>query len=76
MKNRDHYILQKNEFDIMMDIEKNTNTCPIRAIAGISRETKIMRCYNYRHEGCDKCVQKWLNEDFSTENSRMCNKST
>lgn len=70
MKNRDKYFTQKNEYDLMMDIEKNTNTCPIRVIAGISREAKIMRCYNYRHEGCDKCVQKWLNEEFSTDFSR------
>ena len=63
MKNRDRYILHRNEYDLMLDIEKNTGICPIRTVAGISKEEKIMRCFGYVHDGCEVCVQEWLNEE-------------
>lgn len=59
--NRDK-ILKTNEYDMLMDIEKNTGICPIRAVAGITREEKIERCCTFVHEGCEVCVQSWLNE--------------
>ena len=63
MKNRDRYILHRNEYDLMLDIEKNTGICPIRAVAGIKREKKILRCVSYVHGGCEVCVLEWLNEE-------------
>ena len=59
--NRDK-ILKTNEYDLLMDIEKNTGICPIRAVAGITRDEKLERCCIYVHEGCEVCVQSWLNE--------------
>ena len=63
MKNRDRFILHRNEYDLMLDIEKNTGICPIRAVEGIKREEKILRCVSYVHGGCEVCVQEWLNEE-------------
>ena len=55
---------------MLVDMANNSGVCPIQAVAGISRENKIMRCYEHVHDGCEKCIQEWLNEEFSTENSR------
>lgn len=33
-------------------------------------------CGKYVHDGCEKCIQEWLNEDFSTDFSRNCYNST
>lgn len=63
MKNRDRYILHRNEYDLMLDIEKNTGICPIRAVAGISHDEKFMRCCRYAYDGCEGCVGEWLNEE-------------
>ena len=63
MTNRDRYIIKRNEYDLMCAVEKNTGICPIRAVAGISREEKIMRCYRYAKESCEACIQNWLNEE-------------
>lgn len=63
MKNRDKYITKCNEHDLMMKIEQKTGLCPIRVVAGISREEKIMRCYKYVRESCSECVAAWLNEE-------------
>lgn len=63
MTNRERFFLSRNEYDIMLEIEKNGSICPIRAVAGISREEKIMRCLGYIHDGCEVCVQEWLNEE-------------
>ena len=60
--NRDRYILKRNEYDLLMAIEANTGICPIRTVAGITREEKLERCCTYIHEGCGICVQHWLNE--------------
>lgn len=40
MKNRERYITSRNEYDLMLDIERNTRICPIRAVAGISHDEK------------------------------------
>jgi len=71
MKNRDKYILQRNEYDMLVSMANNTGVCPLQAVAGISIETKLLRCYKYVRDGCcEKCIQNWLNEEFSTESSR------
>lgn len=57
-------------YDVLVKMA-NKGTCPLQVIAGISRESKILRCCKYVHDGCcEKCIQNWLNEEFSTENSR------
>lgn len=75
MKNREKYIAKHNEYDLMTAIERNTGCCPIRAVAGISREEKIVRCAvalrrsdahmaGYDPDAaCKHCVQRWLNEE-------------
>lgn len=63
MKNRDKYLVNRNEYDLMTAIEENTGICPIRAISGISKESKVARCKKYAKAGCKKCVQSWLNEE-------------
>ena len=63
MTNRDRYILKVNEYDLMMKISENAHICPIHAIKGLSPEEKIQRCYKYMKDGCDKCIQSWLNEE-------------
>lgn len=62
MKNREKYFTKKNEYDFMKAVEQNTGICPIRAVAGISQEQKIKRCYTYVKTGCNGCIQNWLNE--------------
>lgn len=72
MKNRDK-ILNTCTYDMLVDMLHNTGMCPLQAVAGISRETKILRCYEYVHDCCEKCIQKWLNEEVSTAFSNKCN---
>ncbi len=56
---------------MLVNMANNAGVCPLQAVAGISRETKILRCYKYVHDGCcEKCIQNWLNEEFSTDFSR------
>lgn len=63
MKNRDKYLVNRNEYDLMTSIEENTGICPIRAISGISKESKVTRCTKYAKAGCKECIQAWLNEE-------------
>lgn len=75
MKNRDK-LSQTCTYDMLVNMANNSGICPLQVVAGISRETKILRCYKYINDGCEKCIQKWLNEEFSTDFSRKCNNST
>jgi hypothetical protein len=63
MKNRTRYIIHRNEYDLMCSILDNTTACPIRAVAGISKEEKVKRCLERVREGCKACIQAWLNEE-------------
>lgn len=69
MKNREKYIATRNEYDLMTAIERNTGCCPIRAVAGISQEEKIVRCAKTvkagPDTGCKDCVLNWLNEEVN-----------
>jgi hypothetical protein len=47
----------------MCSILDNTTACPIRAVAGISKEEKVKRCLEHVREGCKACIQAWLNEE-------------
>jgi hypothetical protein len=61
MKNRERYITQRNEYDLMMDITDNTNVCPIIALTGKYPDDG----YGCRHsdDKCPDCLQAWLNEE-------------
>jgi hypothetical protein len=72
MKNRE-MISKTCTYDNLVNMLHNTGMCPLQAVAGISRETKILRCYKYIHDGCEKCIQNWLNEEVSTDFSNKCN---
>ena len=68
MRNRSQYITQRNEYDLMMTIVKNTNVCPIYAVSGlpayIHEETFCLIVDRGRNiASCAECVQKWLNEE-------------
>ena len=66
MTNREKYFQRRNEYDLMLDIEKNLRACPIRAIVGIEHDEKIRRCVIHAlvcDIGCEDCVQDWLNEE-------------
>lgn len=65
MTNREKYFTWRNEYDLMCAVESNTAICPIRVVAGISREEKVMRCYRYVRESCSECIENWLNEEVS-----------
>ena len=56
MKNRSRFIIQRNEYDMMMDIAKNTNVCPILALTGNYRDSG----YGCKHDDnkCPECVQE------------------
>lgn len=71
--NRDR-LLQTCTYDMLVNMANNAGICPIQAVAGISRETKIRRCYTYVHDGCEQCIQSWLNEDIniSTAGKNHC----
>ena len=75
MKNRDK-LSQTCTYDMLVNMATNSGICPLQAVAGISRETKILRCYKHINGGCEKCIQEWLNEEFSTDFSHICNNST
>lgn len=70
MTNRERYITKRNEYDLMMEIEKNLPadccSCVIELISGSEPSDRL--CYRDEWEGkwegrCNKCYQKWLNEE-------------
>lgn len=64
MKNRERYILKRNEYDMLMDVQMalaHGERCIIDAITGKERS-----CANYVKQDlrvCDKCIREWLNEE-------------
>lgn len=64
MTNRERYILNQAPYDLMLAIERNTGTCPIRAVAGISRDEKIRLCSICAENECEQCVMEWLNGGY------------
>ena len=68
MTNRSLFITQRNEYDMMISIAKNTNVCPIFAISGLPAylhdETFCLIIDSKRNlKSCSECIQKWLNEE-------------
>lgn len=64
MKNRDRYILKRNEHDVLMEIQTALaygERCIVDAITRKERD-----CVNYIKqdlEVCSKCIAAWLNEE-------------
>lgn len=62
MKNRQRYILQRNELDLLLAVARNTEKCPIYAVGATSpRLEEIGDTCN--EDECPDCVQEWLNEE-------------
>lgn len=63
MTNRQKYITKKNEHDMMMDIRKHTDHCPIHAISG---EAIVHKKYGVgciaETKNCSSCIDSWLNK--------------
>lgn len=55
MTNRDKYLTKRNEYDLMMDILKNS-ACPVIAVSG-----DYPKCGD--HNTCSECIRAWLNEE-------------
>lgn len=71
MKNRTKYIIQRNEYDLLVTMQHNLfdngyicaidvitgeiNNCPAEMKGKVGRESKL--------EVCKKCIQKWLNTE-------------
>lgn len=65
MKNRDRYILQKNEYDLLIEMQKNIIDggccCIIDALTG-----STYPCENDKVcmlDTCRECIQRWLNAE-------------
>lgn len=67
MKNRQYYITNKNEHDMMMDIRLNTNGCPIYILTGRSHlhERHGVACI-LDIGNCSSCINDWLNREVET----------
>jgi hypothetical protein len=71
MKNRDRYILKVNEYDMLMNMQKNIQNCysccALDVITGkminCPEEMKGKVGEQSRLAVCSKCIQKWLNEE-------------
>lgn len=70
MRNRSRFIIQRNEYDMMMGIAHNTGFCPILALCGEYADNpecrgcggEIGHCTDI-DTTCSECIQKWLNEE-------------
>ena len=62
MTNREKYFTRKNEHDMMMDIRKNTEACPIYAVSGEGHlhEKHGAACI-LDIGNCSSCINGWLN---------------
>lgn len=62
MKNRDRYILQVNEYDLLAKIQAtmlSNDCCVIEALTGVGCPED--RCCML--STCQACIQAWLNKD-------------
>ena len=68
MKNRDKYLLKRNEYDILMQFQRNIFNggcgCVIDGLTGEFRDCpKEWRDAKTKIDVCSKCIQDWLNEE-------------
>lgn len=62
MKNRDRYLLHRNEYDVLIAIQAAISSglcgCIIEALIGRDYD-----CQGKTFEDCKDCIQKWLNSE-------------
>ena len=60
MNNRERYILQANEYDLLMRIQKGLGRCDAYCILDL-----IIDKYNIcpKETECSNCIQNWLNAE-------------
>ena len=69
MKNRDKYILRKNEYDMLMQIQYNildrvSIVCVIDGLTGgLKSCPEEWSSASNKLDVCSKCIQAWLNEE-------------
>lgn len=64
MTNREKYILRRNEYDMLMDIQREISYGQKCVVVAITRKT--WACTNYQKQDkkvCSQCIQRWLNEE-------------
>lgn len=64
-KNRERFILKRNEYDLMMTIADNADDrCPM-VVLGAKQPNKCIpdERYEFRTR-CDLCCERWLNEEY------------
>ena len=65
MKNRDKYILQRNEYDMLCDLQAAISSgrcqCVLEALTGKDYPCPEDKCCML--STCMECIQKWLNEE-------------
>lgn len=65
MKNRDKYILQRNEYDMLIGLQVALSSgmcqCAIEALTG--REYSCVEDKCCMLSTCEECIQRWLNEE-------------
>lgn len=68
MTNRQRYITQSNELDLMLRIRMSyACICPIRAIIGEYPAVNVCKALP---EDCPECIQKWLNREEEIDNAK------
>ena len=67
MKNRDRYITNVCEFDMLLNINyeiMDGKKCIIEAITNeYQYDDNKNRCFSSSDRNCSKCIQKWLNAE-------------
>lgn len=66
MTNRQKYILNKDAYDIMATIRKNTGLCSVEVLDGLKRDMDYCKDHNF---DCKDCWQEWLNEEADSRPS-------
>lgn len=64
MTNREKYILQRNEYDMLRCLQvafNSGNKCVIEALTGKEYSCAEDKCCML--STCEECIQRWLNEE-------------
>lgn len=61
MTNREHYILNANEYDMLIRIQACMVGCVLEALTGKDYPCPDDSC---ALETCKKCIQQWLNQQY------------
>lgn len=60
MKNRERYILQANEYDLLIRMQKGLSRCDSFCILDLITD-KYHHCP--KNANCNDCIQNWLNAE-------------